>query len=79
MAEERGIGKCEESHAGSYGYPTRPEERYQFCAQCGKAMVWACPDCDAALPDDNNELISASFCRECGAAYFPERTDAEKA
>ena len=72
MAVERGVGKCEESHTGSYGYPTRPEEPYDFCSQCGKPMVWGCSNCAAALPDDNNELIAARFCRECGTPYFAD-------
>ena|GEM_PF-6467469 len=71
MENERGVGKCEETHLGSYGYPSRPEEPYQFCPQCGKAMVWACPSCDTPLPDDSAELEAALFCRQCGAAYFP--------
>ena len=70
MAEDRGVGKCEKNHVGSYGYPTRPEEPYSFCSQCGKPMAWACPECDAPLPDDANELMSAAFCRVCGTPYF---------
>jgi len=68
--DERGVGKCEENHNGSYGYPTRPEERYGFCAQCGKAMVWECAQCGASLPDDSAELDAARFSRECDAPYF---------
>ena len=70
MAEGRGVGKCEENHTGSYGYPTRPEEPYAFCSQCGKPMVWACAKCHAPMPDGSDELVAAAFCRECGAAYF---------
>lgn len=76
MAVERGVGKCEQDHAGSYGYPTRPEVPYDFCAQCGKPMVWQCANCEAALPDDNSELLLARFCRECGAPYFPDSEEA---
>jgi hypothetical protein len=68
----RGVGKCEENHPGSYGYPTRPEEQYDFCSQCGKPMIWECRKCAAPLPEDSAELAAARFCRECGAAYFPE-------
>jgi hypothetical protein len=66
----RGVGKCEENHPGSYGYPTRPEEPYDFCSQCGKPMVWGCAKCSAPLPDDSAELEAARFCRDCVAAYF---------
>lgn len=72
MADERGVGKCVEGHLGSYGYPTRPEEPYEFCPQCGNPMVWACSQCGAVLPDDRSELAGAAFCRECGARYFAE-------
>jgi len=75
VSVERGVGKCEEDHPGSYGYPTRPEEPYDFCSQCGKAMVWECAKCSAPLPDDNSELLAARFCRDCGTPYFE---DAEK-
>ena len=78
MAVERGVGKCEENHTGSYGYPTRPEERYPFCSQCGKAMIWECANCAAPLPDDGDELATARFCRECGSPYFSEE-EVEKA
>jgi hypothetical protein len=70
MAQERGVGKGEENHPGSFGYPTRPEERYGYCSQCGKPMVWQCPACGAGLPEDSAELETARYCRECGAAYF---------
>lgn len=70
MNSERGIGKCEQHHTGSYGYPTRPEEPYPFCSQCGKPMVWRCASCETPLPDDNAELSAARFCRQCGAPYF---------
>jgi hypothetical protein len=70
MATDKGIGKCEEGHAGSYGYPTRPEQPYKFCSQCGKRMVWKCPNCGAGLPEDSAELETARFCRDCGTAYF---------
>lgn len=77
MVEQgRGLGKCEQNHAGSFGYPTRPEEPYGFCPQCGKPMVWACPSCAAALPDDSTELIAARFCRHCGTSYFGEEPGA---
>ena len=72
MAVARGVGKCEENHTGSYGYPTRPEEPYDFCSQCGKPMIWECASCRTPLPDDNNELIAARFCRECGTSYFAD-------
>ncbi len=68
--KEKGIGKCEESHLGSYGYPNRPPEPYAFCPQCGNGMVWKCPRCDADLPEDSGELTGARFCRYCGGAYF---------
>ncbi len=69
MAVERAVGKCEENHPGSYGYPTRPDNAYPFCSQCGKAMVWECPNCQAQLPEDSSELLLARFCRECGTPY----------
>jgi hypothetical protein len=72
VAIARGVGKCEEDHPGSYGYPTRPEEPYDFCSQCGKPMIWQCSDCEAPLPEDSAELATARFCRECGSPYFPE-------
>ncbi|MGE5596665.1 MAG: DUF2321 domain-containing protein [Hyphomicrobiales bacterium] len=74
MAEEvrHGVGKCANNHLGSYGYPTRPEDPYKFCPQCGNAMVWACGACQAPVPDDPDELKVARFCRECGAGYFGE-------
>lgn len=75
MARERGLGKCEQNHAGSFGYPTRPEEPYPFCPQCGGPMVWSCAGCDAAIADDSSELALAMFCRHCGARYFPEPAD----
>jgi hypothetical protein len=75
---DRGLGKCAENHAGSFGYPTRPEEPYPYCPQCGNLMVWACPQCSAGLPEDSEELAAARFCRECGASYFDgQRRDAE--
>jgi len=79
VAVERGVGKCEENHTGSFGYPTRPEEPYDFCSQCGKAMAWECPTCRSPLPYDTNELIAARFCRDCGSPYFPDSEEAEKA
>lgn len=79
MADQRGLGKCAQDHAGSYGYPTRPEEPYPFCSQCGSAMVWACPSCDAGLPEDGAELLAARFCRQCGAPYFEDADQPGKA
>jgi hypothetical protein len=73
---ERGVGKCEQNHAGSFGYPTRPTEPYAFCSQCGKPMVWECTQCGAPMPDDSAELDLARFCRECGAPYFEDGTEA---
>jgi hypothetical protein len=70
----RGVGKCEENHPGSYGYPTRPEEPYDFCSQCGKPMIWECTNCGVPLPEDSAELESARFCRGCGSPYFPDET-----
>jgi predicted RNA-binding Zn-ribbon protein involved in translation (DUF1610 family) len=67
---EQGVGKCAEHHLGSYGFPTRPEEPYDFCPRCGNRMVWACARCNATLPDDPEELETANFCRSCGAPYF---------
>jgi hypothetical protein len=72
MADEQGVGKCAENHLGSYGYATRPPERYGFCPQCGRPMVWACERCSAPLPEDSGELATARFCRECGHSYFNE-------
>ncbi len=68
--EARGLGKCENEHIGSYGYPTRPDAAYPFCSQCGKAMVWVCAACEAPVPEDSTELTTARFCRQCGAPYF---------
>lgn len=72
MSEQasRGVGKCRNSHIGSYGFPTRPENQYGFCPQCGEGMVWTCGTCNAPLPDDPAELETAQFCRQCGSAYF---------
>lgn len=72
MAEgqERGLGKCSEDHVGSYGYPTRPAQPYPFCPQCGRQMVWRCAACAQPVPEDNSELLTARFCRYCGAPYF---------
>ena len=70
MPSERGVGKCENNHTGSFGYPTRPSEPYPFCHKCGRAMVWTCPSCQAPLPDDSSELLEARFCRYCGTPYF---------
>lgn len=67
---ERGLGKCPEDHLGSFGYPTRPEDPYDFCPRCGKPMLWECPQCGHPLPDDTDELTTARFCRDCGAPYF---------
>jgi hypothetical protein len=73
-----GVGKCPEGHLGSYGFPTRPDEPYPFCPQCGNGMIWACPKCEAPPPDDPQELESARFCRSCGTAYFePEPSATE--
>lgn len=72
--ENRAVGKCENDHPGSYGYPTRPEEPYDFCSQCGKDMVWACADCNDPLPQDADELVKAKFCRNCGTPYFSNGT-----
>ena len=69
-AENKGVGKCGEDHIGSFGYPTRPEEPYPFCPQCGGRMVWWCGECNRALPEDTSELATARFCRQCGADYF---------
>ena len=78
MDAERGLGKCENSHVGSYGYSTRPEQKSPFCPQCGCPMVWACAACEAPLPNDADELTVARFCRQCGAGYFAgSETDAE--
>ena len=74
----RGLGKCENDHVGSYGYPTRPEEPYPFCPQCGQPVVWRCPACDSPLPDDAQELGLTRFCRQCGAPLFENgRPEAE--
>jgi len=69
---KRGVGKCRNGHTGSYGYPTRPDEKYDYCSQCGKAMIWACPSCNEPVPEDPAELAEARFCRKCGNAYFDE-------
>lgn len=74
---KRGVGKCEKGHTGSFGYPTRPETPYSYCSQCGKEMVWQCPDCGEALPQDSAELGKARFCRECGSPYFGNREGGE--
>ena len=68
--QRRGLGKCREGHKGSYGYPTRPVEPYNFCAECGSPMVWRCAACQAPVPEDGDELERARFCRDCGAPYF---------
>ena len=60
MAVERGVGKCEENHAGSYGYPTRPEEPYDFCSQCGKPMMWECSNCSTPLPTCEGNIETAT-------------------
>ena len=72
MTSERtsGLGKCRENHPGAYGYPSRPEAPYDFCAECGTRMVWECPACSKPLPEDAAELERARFCRDCGASYF---------
>jgi hypothetical protein len=75
MAIEKGVGKCENSHSGSYGYPTRPPEKYNFCSKCGKKMVWNCPACGQPVPEDPAELAEARFCRHCGAPYFENGDD----
>lgn len=72
MSDERGIGKCGNDHLGSFGYPTRPEEPYPYCPQCGQQMTWQCPSCSEPVPQDTDELTVARFCRQCGAAYFDE-------
>ena len=74
MTHERGVGKCSQDHLGSYGYPSRPEQPYGFCPTCGNPMVWACEQCNAPLPTDNDELATARFCRDCGAPYFVDET-----
>lgn len=76
---QRGVGKCSDAHLGSYGYPTRPEEPYPFCAQCGQPMVWQCPSCGEGVPEDSDELVKARFCRQCGAPYFDDERPAEAA
>ena len=76
---DRGLGKCEQNHPGAYGYPARPEEPYAFCSTCGKPMVWQCPRCSEPLPLDSAELVSARFCRDCGAPYFAEAEGASQA
>lgn len=73
MADERGIGKCVNDHLGSFGYPTRPEEPYPYCPQCGKQMTWKCPNCKEPVPQDTDELTVARFCRQCGAGYFDDQ------
>jgi len=70
MTAEQGVGKCPEGHLGSFGFPTRPDESYPFCPQCGEGMVWSCPHCDATLPADVDELRLANFCPMCGEPYF---------
>jgi hypothetical protein len=79
MADEvyQGVGKCRESHLGSFGFPTRPPDPYEFCPECGNRMVWTCPSCSEPLPDDPKELESARFCRHCGVSYFGEERPAE--
>jgi len=67
---EKGVGKCVNDHAGSYGFPTRPDEPYGFCQKCGQGMVWVCSGCQEPLPEDPVELAEARFCRQCGTAYF---------
>ena len=73
--QNHGTGKCAEGHLGSYGYPTRPEEPYAFCAQCGNPMVWACEKCGEPVPIDPQELESARFCRSCGSPYFADEAE----
>ncbi len=75
MIQERGLGKCELSHISSFGYPSRPEEPFEFCSQCGKRMVWSCANCQAPVPEDNAELAAAQFCRHCGTPYFGDTED----
>ena len=70
MEAEKGVGKCENNHTGSYGYPTRPDEKYDFCSNCGTKMVWQCAACNQPVPEDPAELAEARFCRHCGAPYF---------
>lgn len=70
MAAEQGVGKCAQDHLGSFGYPTRPDEPYGFCSQCGHRMVWQCEECGDPLPADTAELALARFCRKCGHSYF---------
>lgn len=70
MNQRSGIGKCVEGHIGSFGYPTRPGKRYPFCPECGKAMVWECPNCGEPIAVDREELARTRFCRACGAPCF---------
>lgn len=75
--EAHAVGKCEQNHLGSYGYPTRPGEAYPFCSQCGGRMVWMCSDCGKPVPEDSAELTEARFCRWCGHSYFDDEAPAE--
>lgn len=76
MTQERGLGKCSQDHISSYGFPTRPELPFGFCSQCGQPMAWECGKCHASLPEDADELLSANYCRDCGASYFDTASDA---
>ena len=73
------MGKCALNHAGAYGYPARPDERYDFCSECGTPLVWECGSCHTPLPEDAEELERARFCRDCGAPYFDDEPPHEAA
>ena len=77
MPQERGLGKCENDHISSYGFPTRPTEPFAFCSQCGQAMVWKCGECATSVPEDADELKLARFCRQCGTGYFGDEAEDE--
>ena len=72
---------CENGHKITGCYNIRPEDRQEFCKQCGSKTINACPNCDKEIQGDlidqdwTRSLVPVRrafvplYCQDCGEPY----------
>ena len=79
---------CLKGHVANATYNNCPEERDEFCVDCGEPTITACKNghsIPGAYIDENGEAddpfgyVPPSYCRECGDAFPWTKSRLEKA